>query len=91
MEAGNVYQEDLDFAGGPWELRNGEIVEKLIRVGSEFYPFYKSKNLEPLPAKHTMFWNKFGDAIDVFGYSKKEYDLVRYLVNWKYLREKGID
>lgn len=80
--------QELNFEGGPWLLRNGEKVEKLIRTDKNEYLSKEDKWKD-------VYWDNNGNGwidggpvgIDVY----YNFDIVESCYNWKYLREHGLE
>lgn len=73
-----MFGQDLNFEGGPWKLRNGETVDKLVfKIEEECY--FSTEDCDNV-------WDKLGKE---YG-GNTNLDIVESLHNWKYMREKGL-
>lgn len=69
--------QELNFEGGPWKLRNGNIVEKLTSEEGGYSGFINGV---------ISGWDENGNSL-----FKKEEDIISSCYNWKYLRSQGLE
>lgn len=77
----SLVNQELNFEGGPWKLRNGDTVQNLELDTFAEKPFYYSES----DTKSGRTWDLKGNNFNT------EFDIMESLMNWKYLRYHGYE